>query len=164
MSNTVGELEYDEKEALNLGASYGELNEENVEKEYIDEIENLKVAGDIELNILNKAGNKEYRDDDELGEEEEDLDSIQLEARIIGKKIKELMNPEDGSHYMVLIRIWGNIEGLNTRILLSYLEQLRTGQKPLLMSQGLMEYLFMLTQEQDIFKLLKSELYQPYYT
>ncbi len=101
MSNTVGELEYDEKEALNLGASYGELNEENVEKEYIDEIENLKVAGDIELNILNKAGNKDYSDDDELGEEEEDLDSIQLEARIIGKKIKELMNPEDGSHYMV---------------------------------------------------------------
>lgn len=100
MSNTVGELEYDEKEALNLGASYGELNEENVEKEYIDEIENLKVAGDIELNILNKAGNKEYSDD-ELGEEEEDLDSIQLEARIIGKKINELMNPEDGSHYMV---------------------------------------------------------------
>ena len=71
MSNTVGELEYDEKEALNLGASYGELNEENVEKEYIDEIENLKVAGDIELNILNKAGNKDYSDD-ELGEEEED--------------------------------------------------------------------------------------------
>ena len=101
MSNTVGELEYDEKEALNLGASYGELNEENVEKEYIDEIENLKVAGDIELNILNKAGNKDYSDDDELGEEEEDLDSIQLEARIIGKKINELMNPEDGSHYMV---------------------------------------------------------------
>lgn len=100
MSNTVGELEYDEKEALNLGASYGELNEENVEKEYIDEIENLKVAGDIELNILNKAGNKEYSDD-ELGEEEEDLDSIQLEARIIGKKINELMNPGDGSHYMV---------------------------------------------------------------
>lgn len=100
MSNTVGELEYDEKEALNLGASYGELNEENVEKEYIDEIENLKVAGDIELNILNKAGNKEYSDD-ELGEEEEDLDSIQLEARIIGKKINEIMNPEDGSHYMV---------------------------------------------------------------
>lgn len=101
MSNTVGELEYDEKEALNLGASYGELNEENVEKEYIDEIENLKVAGDIELNILNKAGNKDYSDEDELGEEEEDLDSIQLEARIIGKKINELMNPEDGSHYMV---------------------------------------------------------------
>ena len=101
MSNTVGELEYDEKEALNLGASYGELNEENVEKEYIDEIENLKVAGDIELNILNKAGNKDYSNEDELGEEEEDLDSIQLEARIIGKKINELMNPEDGSHYMV---------------------------------------------------------------
>ena len=101
MSNTVGELEYDEKEALNLGASYGELNEENVEKEYIDEIENLKVAGDIELNILNKAGNKDYSDEDELGEEEEDLDSIQLEARIIGKKIKELMNHEDGNHYMV---------------------------------------------------------------
>ncbi|MDU7956513.1 MAG: helicase-exonuclease AddAB subunit AddA [Clostridium perfringens] len=106
MSNTVGELEYDEKEALNLGASYGELNEENVEKEYIDEIENLKVAGDIELNILNKAGNKEYSDD-ELGEEEEDLDSIQLEARIIGKKINELMNPGDGSHYMVFYKDLG---------------------------------------------------------
>lgn len=105
MSNTVGELEYDEKEALNLGASYGEINEENVEVEYIEEIDNLKVAGDIELNILNKAGsledNKEFGDEESQSEEEEDLDSIQLEARIVGKKIKELMSPDDGRTYMV---------------------------------------------------------------
>ena len=100
MSSTVGELEYDEKEALNLGASYKALSYENVEREYLEEIDSLKVAGPIEVNILNKAGaNKEY--DEEEGEEEEDLDSIQLEARIIGERIRELMNPKDGKAFMV---------------------------------------------------------------
>ncbi|MGG5459995.1 helicase-exonuclease AddAB subunit AddA [Clostridium sp. B9] len=104
MSTSVGELEYDEKEALNLGASYNPLSEENVEEEYVDELSNLKASGDIELHVLNKAGTKEFEfedGDDESQEEEEDLDSIQLEARIIGKRIKELMNPSDGTSYMV---------------------------------------------------------------
>lgn len=104
MSNVVGELEYDEKEALNLGATYKEISEETVEESYIDNLGSLECAGDIELHILNKAGSsdseKEY-DEEESEEEEEDLDAIQLEARIIGKRINELMNPSNGKSYMV---------------------------------------------------------------
>ncbi|GIM29382.1 ATP-dependent helicase/nuclease subunit A [Clostridium polyendosporum] len=115
MSETVGELQYDEKEALNLGADYKELTDENVYSSIDISIENIKVAGDIELHILNKAGEEEHdeavqieenQQDEEnqvsqRSDEEEDLDAVQIEARIVAKRIKELVNPEDGSSFMV---------------------------------------------------------------
>ena len=45
MSKTVGELEYTDEEALNLGASFKEANDENA-----------IVGGEIELHILDKSG------------------------------------------------------------------------------------------------------------
>ena len=45
MSNTVGELEYTDEEALNLGASFKEANDEEA-----------IVGGEIELHILDKSG------------------------------------------------------------------------------------------------------------
>lgn len=111
MSETIGELHYDEKEALNLGADYEELTNDNI---YLinEEIpmKNLKVAGDIELHILNKAGEndvdleEQQMDDSEIKKDEldeEDLDAIQLEARIVMNRVKELLKPSDGSTYMV---------------------------------------------------------------
>ncbi|WP_238906375.1 helicase-exonuclease AddAB subunit AddA [Clostridium sp. YIM B02506] len=97
MSTTVGELEYDEKEALNLGASYSYPEEEGVQ-----------VAGDIELHIIDKSGEEEkeeYEVTEEIeidSEEEEDLTAVQIEARIVGSRINNLMNPKDGSIYKVL--------------------------------------------------------------
>jgi ATP-dependent helicase/nuclease subunit A len=88
MSKTVGELEYNDDEALNLGASYKENNDDNT-----------IIAGPIELHILDKSGeytnevDEEYEGDN-LVEEEEDIDSIGLEARIVARRIKELLNPE----------------------------------------------------------------------
>ncbi|WP_195429674.1 helicase-exonuclease AddAB subunit AddA [Clostridium sp. D46t1_190503_E9] len=87
MSKTVGELEYNDEEALNLGASYKENNDENT-----------MIAGPIELHILDKSGEyttevEEY-DGEGLVEEEEDIDSIGLEARIVARRIKELLNPD----------------------------------------------------------------------
>ncbi|WP_291650096.1 helicase-exonuclease AddAB subunit AddA [Clostridium sp.] len=87
MSKTVGELEYNDDEALNLGANYKENNDENT-----------MIAGPIELHILDKSGEyitevEEY-DGDGLVEEEEDIDSIGLEARIVARRIKELLNPD----------------------------------------------------------------------
>ncbi|MDV4151686.1 helicase-exonuclease AddAB subunit AddA [Clostridium sp. AL.422] len=92
MSRTVGELEYTDDEALNLGASYKE-----------NEDENTIIAGPIELHILDKSGIKEASDEDKIEEvnledgeveEEEDVDAIVLEARIVARRIKELLNPD----------------------------------------------------------------------
>lgn len=88
MSKTVGELEYNDDEALNLGANYKENNDDNT-----------IIAGPIELHILDKSGEytnevEEEYEGDNLVEEEEDIDSIGLEARIVARRIKELLNPE----------------------------------------------------------------------
>lgn len=79
MSKEVGELEYTDEEALNLGANY---------KEYEGEGE---TGGDLELHILDKSDEKSEED----LEEEEDIGAINLEARIVAKRIKELINPEE---------------------------------------------------------------------
>lgn len=92
MSKTVGELEYTDDEALNLGASYKE-----------NEDENTIVAGPIEIHILDKSGSKDTLEEDKIEElylgdvdieEEEDVDAIVLEARIVARRIKELLNPD----------------------------------------------------------------------
>ena len=92
MSENVGELEYTDEEALNLGASYKENKEEDV-----------IIAGPIELHILDKAGSKDNLEEDKIEEvnlgdeeteEEEDVDAISLEARIVARRIKELLNPD----------------------------------------------------------------------
>ena len=83
MSEAVGELDYTEKEQLNLGASYPEIDEKCA-------------AGDLELHILDKngEGSDEESDIDEEkdNEEDEDLDAVSLEARIIAKRIRELID------------------------------------------------------------------------
>ena len=99
MSNIVGELEYTDEEALNLGANFKDNNEEN-----------SVVGGDIELHILDKSGTlnseeveiSEDNDDEVKGEEEEDIDAINLEARIVSKRIHELLNGKDGKKFKVL--------------------------------------------------------------
>ena len=95
MSNTVGELEYTDEEALNLGASFKESNDEE-----------SVVGGEIELHILDKSGiiKEEVVDEDsEDGskEEEEDIDAITLEAKIVAKRIKELFEVNDGKKFKV---------------------------------------------------------------
>lgn len=98
MSQTVGELEYTDEEALNLGASFESANDEEA-----------VVGGEIELHILDKSGiikdkDEDYFDDDnEEGskEEEEDIDGITLEAKIVAKRIKELFEDKDGKKFKV---------------------------------------------------------------
>ena len=99
MSQTVGELEYTDEEALNLGASFEEVNDD----------ESI-VGGEIELHILDKSGIIKEKvedsfdddDDDEIAkEEEEDIDGITLEAKIVAKRIKELFEIKDGKRFKV---------------------------------------------------------------
>ncbi|SHE75264.1 helicase-exonuclease AddAB subunit AddA [Clostridium fallax] len=114
MSNIIGELDYTEKEALNLGANYKELSLENIyDIDSSINLDNVKIAGDIEVNILDKneslskedqqsENNKEKVLDLNDGDnEEEDLTSIQLEGRIIARRIKELMGYSNEKKYLV---------------------------------------------------------------
>ncbi len=88
MSRVVGELEYTDEEALNLGASYKDAEDDN----YV-------VGGKIELNILDKSTEV---GEEILIEEEEDLGAINLEARIVANRIKELLSNKDGKVFKVL--------------------------------------------------------------
>ena len=98
MSTIVGELEYTDDEALNLGASY----KVNTDSDTV-------VGGEIELHILDKSGIAkveevdviEEKEDGEKVEEEEDVDAIALEAKIISKRIKELFSEKDGKIFKV---------------------------------------------------------------
>ena len=101
MSDIVGELEYTDEEALNLGADY----KKNIS-------EDTEVGGPIEVHILDKSGMTKVEDnsfdlsEDEDGEgkskeEEEDIDAISLEAKIVAKRIHELMNEKNGKKFRV---------------------------------------------------------------
>lgn len=94
MSETVGELDYTDVEALNLGASFEEIDEENIE-----------VGGATELHIIDRSRDsseetgqvQEEYESEETAEissllEQEELDNIQIEARLVAKRIKQLVN------------------------------------------------------------------------
>ena len=69
-----------EEEALNLGAAYKEADNENI-----------VVGGPIEVHILDKSGqSKEELQDNNEDDEEEDVDAITLEARIVAKENKRV--------------------------------------------------------------------------
>ncbi len=114
MSKTVGELDYTDEEALNLGANYEEVNKDNVHLQNQEDIDldKIRVSGDIELHILDKSGDFEdeknenkdngYNDENStLKDDEEDLTAVAIEARIIERRIKELINPSDGKVFMI---------------------------------------------------------------
>lgn len=79
MSGSLGDIEYNQEEYLNLGADYKEIEQ------------NLKT----EIDIINlKSEKDEEENTSEILEEEEDserLENIQIEARFIANKIKELI-------------------------------------------------------------------------
>ncbi|GAA0071205.1 helicase-exonuclease AddAB subunit AddA [Clostridium sardiniense] len=97
MSTSVGELEYTDEEALNLGASFKEVKEGN-----------CYAGGPIELHILDK---NDTRDLDEI-EDDEDIDSINLEARVVAKRINELMSQQNEKNFRVLDKDTGEYRPL----------------------------------------------------
>lgn len=66
MSRNAGELEYTDEEALNLGASYEESSSDNI-----------NIGGSIELNIVDKNYEES---DEEIIEDQEEVDSVNLEG------------------------------------------------------------------------------------
>jgi len=89
MTEYIGEIDYCEKEFLNLGALYPKYDGEK-EEDY-----------ELELHLLDLLGEEKPTEDveledeedveDEAIEDEDDLEEIQAEARIIGKRILEIV-------------------------------------------------------------------------
>lgn len=81
MSNDLGDIEYDEKEYLNLGADYPELKQ--------------NFATEIDIIDLKEEEKQENIENDEIfeeeNEEEERVENIELEARFVANRIKELI-------------------------------------------------------------------------
>ncbi|MDP4145549.1 MAG: helicase-exonuclease AddAB subunit AddA [Bacillota bacterium] len=96
MSESIGELNYTQEESLNLGANYEETHDTGI------------IGGKVEINLIEKDNSNTHDSIEEINEnsEEEDkeeaLDNIQLEARVVAKKILELIGTDkDGNHVMV---------------------------------------------------------------
>ncbi|SHH92009.1 DNA helicase/exodeoxyribonuclease V, subunit A [Clostridium collagenovorans DSM 3089] len=83
MSEEVGELNYTEEEALNLGADYKTSEEVGA-----------TVGGPIELNIIDKSDEdiEVNIDDEELEERPTD---VQIEARFVAKRIRDLIDNDE---------------------------------------------------------------------
>lgn len=91
MNETIGELDYNDKEALNLGASYEEITGDAME-----------AGGPVELNIIDMGSAVEAaepepeeadsEEDAPVIEEQEDMDAVRCEAIAAAHKIKSLIN------------------------------------------------------------------------
>lgn len=105
MSERVGELDYTNEEALHPGAVYP------------DPADGFMAGGEAELHLICAGGADEETDtsDTDAGgdnegenDEEEVLDNIQREARIVGRRIKELMSPDERGR---VYSVWDKTKG-----------------------------------------------------
>lgn len=76
MSKKLGDIEYNKKEYLNLGANYEEPQSK------------INYAGKTELHIINLKEQVEKENEEEI----ERIEDIVVEAKLVAKKIKEIIN------------------------------------------------------------------------
>lgn len=82
MSEKIGELNYNDKEALNLGADY----------KVLDENHEVCAGGNIELHLFDKEGTEEEENLDSQEEIAlETTSNIAYEARIVARRIKDMI-------------------------------------------------------------------------
>jgi len=136
MSRQVGELDYTDAEALHPGADYQEVHDAKV-----------LVGGEAELHLIQTGdGDVERPVDAETkdagdgeNEDEEELDSIQCEARIIARRIKELLTPdEEGRIYSVWDKSRGEYRPLTYRDIVILLRTTRNWSEVFTEELGLM--------------------------
>lgn len=84
MSNLLGDIEYNQEEYLNLGAQYPEEKQNlNTEINIIDLKENEEEQSNVSTEDLNESVENE--------EQQEIIEDIELEARFVANKIKEIV-------------------------------------------------------------------------
>lgn len=99
MSKNAGELDYTEKEELNLGASYDENITDKAACAGATEILLMEMKSS-ENDESDVSKNTENESNSEI--DEEILDKIQSEARMVAQRIKALLNPDqEGRVYSV---------------------------------------------------------------
>lgn len=116
MSYTVGELEYTTEEELNLGTNY-KVNDDDT----------INVGGEIEINIVDKN----YEEGIEV-ESEEEIESVNLEGRIVAKRIKDLMSSKDGKVFNVLDKETGEYRPLKYKDIVILLRATKNWSESLL--------------------------------
>lgn len=84
MSKNIGEIRYDDSEKLNAGAKYPEMEHENEQDESVEVY--------IAESLKNDEEEREALDEDTTASEDEDIDSLQLEARMVAKRISDLID------------------------------------------------------------------------
>lgn len=128
MSETVGELEYTDEEALNLGASYENSQDENV-----------ILGGPIEVNIIEKSIeesdlNKEKLDEEDF--ENEEIEGVNLEGKIVAKRIKELMTTTGNNVFKVLDKETGEYRPIKYKDIVILLRATKNWSESLLDELG----------------------------
>jgi len=102
MSVSVGELDYTDTEALNPGAVFPENNKEDRAVGGEAELHLIQTGSGEDISAVENEGGEGQEDTAEGQEDEEMLDNVQCEARLVGRRILELMMPyEKGSHFCV---------------------------------------------------------------
>ncbi len=126
MSNIVGELEYTDDEALNLGANYKECNDNNV-----------TIGGAIELNIVDKNYEGAIQESSEESfEEQEEIENVNLEGRIVARRIKELMSPNGDKVFNVIDKETGEYRPLRYKDIVILLRATKNWSESLLDELG----------------------------
>jgi ATP-dependent helicase/nuclease subunit A len=126
MSKIVGELEYTDDEALNLGASYKECTDNNV-----------TIGGAIELNIVDKSYEGAIKDGSgEPFEEQEEIENVNLEGRIVAKRIKELMSINGDKVFKVVDKGNGDYRPLRYKDIVILLRATKNWSESLLNELG----------------------------
>lgn len=128
MSETVGELEYTDEEALNLGASYENSEDENV-----------ILGGPIAVNIIEKSIeesdlNKEKLDEEDF--ENEEIEGVNLEGKIVAKRIKELMTTTGNNVFKVLDKETGEYRPIKYKDIVILLRATKNWSESLLDELG----------------------------
>ena len=122
MSQTVGELEYTDDEALNLGANYKEFDDDNI-----------TLGGAIEVNIVDKNGKNI---DEDIEDEQEEIEAVNLEGRIIAKRINELMSSKAEKVFKVLDKETGEYRPLRYKDIVILLRATKNWSENLLEELG----------------------------
>ena len=122
MSKDIGEIDYDEHEFLNLGAGYKESDNEDI-----------IMGGPIELDIIDKSD-----DAAEIDEIDEEINSenINLEAKVVVKKIKKLMALSNDGKFKVLDKQSGQYRALQYRDIVILFRATKNSADTLVQSLG----------------------------
>ena len=95
MSEELGELNYTEEEYLNLGANYEDTNQDlkaEIDILLTDDIDKENLATEQKASATTKLTWKETSEDENDSEEEiERVENIELEARFVANRIKQLV-------------------------------------------------------------------------